>query len=69
MCVYLTKFPIIIRFSILIIYKPLTYLLPETDCLRGLTIIGKIITPAVKTQIGATTISMDSKDIIFYKLP
>ena len=44
-------------------YKPLTYLLAETDCLRGLTIIGNIITPAVKTHIGATTISMDSKDI------
>ena len=45
------------------------YLLGDTDCFRGFTNIGKIITPAVKTQIGATTISMDSKDIIFYKLP
>ena len=50
-------------------YKPLTYLLAETDSLRGLTIIGNIITPAVKTHIGATTISMDSKDIFFFKLP
>tara|TARA_B100000242_G_scaffold203605_1_gene147602 strand:+ start:137 stop:253 length:117 start_codon:yes stop_codon:yes gene_type:complete len=29
----------------------------------GLTKIGKIITPAVKRQIGATTISIDSKDM------
>ena len=40
------------------------YLLGDTDCLRGLINIGKIITPAVKTHIGATTISIDSKDII-----
>ena len=52
----------------LMFYKPLTYLLAETDCLRGLTIIGNIITPAVKTHIGATTISMDSKDIKIFNL-
>ena len=39
------------------------YLLCRPDCLRGLTNIGKTITPTVKTQIGATTINMDSKDI------
>tara|TARA_A100001388_G_C28721589_1_gene476670 strand:+ start:572 stop:691 length:120 start_codon:yes stop_codon:yes gene_type:complete len=32
-------------------------------CLRGFTKIGKTITPAVKRQIGATTINIDSKDI------
>tara|TARA_B100000900_G_C20568392_1_gene712098 strand:- start:324 stop:497 length:174 start_codon:yes stop_codon:yes gene_type:complete len=44
-------------------YKPRTYLLGDTDCLRGFTKIGKIITPAVKRNIGATTMSIDSKDI------
>ena len=39
------------------------YLLGDTDCLRGFTTIGKIITPAVKKNIGATTISIDSRDI------
>ena len=37
------------------------YLLVNPDCLRGLTKIGNIITPTVKTQIGATTINIDSK--------
>ena len=44
-------------------YKPRIYLLGRPDCLRGLTKIGKIITPTVKRQIGATTISIDSRDI------
>jgi len=39
--------------------------LGDTDFLRGFTNIGKIITPAVKTHIGATTISIDSRDINF----
>tara|TARA_Y100000813_G_C23892717_1_gene225741 strand:- start:142 stop:267 length:126 start_codon:yes stop_codon:yes gene_type:complete len=39
------------------------YLLRKSVCLRGLNNIGKIITPAVKTQIGATTINIDSKDM------
>ena len=39
------------------------YLLGDTDCFRGFTNIGKIITPAVKTHIGATTMSIDSSDI------
>ena len=39
------------------------YLLGVTDCLLGFTNIGKTITPAVKTHIGATTMSMDSRDI------
>ena len=39
------------------------YLLVSPDCLRGLTKIGKTITPTVKRQIGATTISIDSRVI------
>ena len=39
------------------------YLLWVNDCLRGFTNIGKIITPTVKTHIGATTMSIDSRDI------
>ena len=39
------------------------YLFEVTDSFRGFTNIGKIITPAVKTHIGATIISIDSKDI------
>ncbi len=39
------------------------YLFVILDCLRGLTKIGKTITPTVKRQIGATTINIDSKDI------
>ena len=40
------------------------YLFDGPDCFRGFTNIGKIITPAVKTHIGATIISIDSRDII-----
>ena len=47
------------------LHEPLRYLFLGTDCLRGLTIMGRIMTPAVKTHIGATTISMDSNDINF----
>ena len=43
------------------------YLLGVTDCFRGFTNIGKIITPAVKTHIGATTMSIDSRDINLFK--
>ena len=39
------------------------YLFGRPDCLRGFTIIGKTITPAVKRQSGATTIKMDSNDM------
>ena len=39
------------------------YLFVDTDCFLGFTNIGKIITPAVKTHIGATIISTDSNDI------
>ena len=39
------------------------YLFGVMDCLRGFTNIGIIITPAVKTHIGATTMSIDSRDI------
>jgi hypothetical protein len=39
------------------------YLLGRPDCFRGFTKMGKIITPTVKTQIGATTINIDSRDI------
>ena len=37
------------------------YLFGRPDCLRGFTKIGNIITPTVKTQIGATTINIDSR--------
>ena len=40
------------------------YLLGKPDCLRGFTKMGKIITPTVKRQIGATTINIDSRDIV-----
>ena len=49
-------------------YKPRIYLLGDTDCLRGFTSIGKIITPTVKTHIGATTMSIDSNDISLIKI-
>ncbi len=42
------------------------YLLVDSDCLRGFTNIGKTITPTVKTHIGATTMSIDSRDINFF---
>ena len=42
------------------------YLLGDIDCFRGFTSIGKIITPAVKTNIGATTMSIDSRDISLF---
>ena len=43
------------------------YLLAPPDCLRGFTRIGKIMTPTVKRQIGATTINIDSRDIINFE--
>jgi len=46
-----------------LIQSPRIYLFGIPDCLRGLTKIGKTITPTVKRQIGATTINIDSKDI------
>ncbi len=50
-------------------YKPRMYLLVDSDCLRGFTNIGKTITPTVKTHIGATTMSIDSRDInLFFKV-
>ena len=39
------------------------YLLVNPVCLRGFTIMGKTITPTVKTKMGATTINIDSKDM------
>ena len=39
------------------------YFLEIPVCLRGFTNIGKTITPTVKTQIGATTINIDSRDM------
>ena len=39
------------------------YFLGKPVCLRGFTRIGKIMTPAVKRQIGATTINIDSRDM------
>ena len=43
------------------------YLFCIPDCLRGFTKIGKTITPVVKRQIGATTINIDSRDIINFE--
>ena len=43
------------------------YLFVMLDCLRGLTKIGKMITPTVKRQIGATTINIDSNDMERFK--
>ena len=42
------------------------YLLGNTVCFLGLTIIGNTITPTVKTQMGATTKNIDSKDINYF---
>ncbi len=39
------------------------YLFGRPDCFRGFINIGNTITPAVKRQIGATTINIDSKDM------
>ena len=39
------------------------YLLGNTVCFLGLTKIGNTITPTVKTQMGAITKNIDSKDI------
>ncbi len=39
------------------------YLFGKPDCLRGFTKIGKMITPTVNRQIGATTINIDSRDM------
>ena len=44
------------------------YLFERPDCLRGFTKIGKTITPTVKTQIGATTINIDSRDMKNFEL-
>ena len=47
-----------------LIQRPRIYLFVKLVCLRGFTKMGKTITPAVKRQIGAITINIDSKDII-----
>ena len=39
------------------------YFFWRPDCFRGFTKIGKMITPTVKRQIGATTINIDSRDM------
>ena len=39
------------------------YFFGRADCLRGFTKIGIEITPTVKTHIGATTNSIDSRDM------
>ena len=43
------------------------YLLGNTACFLGLTKIGNKITPTVKTQIGAITKNIDSKDMNFFQ--
>ena len=50
-------------FKAYLIQRPRIYLFVKLVCLRGFTKMGKTITPAVKRQIGATTINIDSKDI------
>ena len=47
-----------------LIQRPRIYLFVKLVCLRGFTKMGKTTTPTVKRQIGATTINIDSKDII-----
>ena len=39
------------------------YLFGDPECFLGLKRIGNIITPTVKTHIGAKTINIDSKDM------
>jgi len=51
-------------FSAYLLQRPLIYLFESSDRLRGFTKIGKTITPTVKRQIGATTINIDSNDMI-----
>jgi len=51
-----------------LIQSPRIYLFGIPDCLRGLTKIGKTITPTVKRQIGATTINIDSRVMNNFKL-
>jgi len=47
-----------------LLQRPRIYLFDISDRLRGFTKIGKTITPTVKRQIGATTINIDSNDMI-----
>ena len=51
-----------------LIQRPRIYLFVKLVSLRGFTKMGKTITPTVKRQIGATTINIDSKDIINFVL-
>ena len=51
-------------FKAYLIQRPRIYLFVKLVCLRGFTKMGKTTTPTVKRQIGATTINIDSKDII-----
>ena len=51
-------------FKAYLLQRPRIYLFESSDRLRGFTKIGKTITPTVKRQIGATTINIDSNDMI-----
>ena len=51
-------------FKAYLVQRPRIYLFESSDRLRGFTKIGKTITPTVKRQIGATTINIDSNDMI-----
>ena len=51
-------------FEAYLIQRPRIYLFEISVLLRGLTKIGRTITPTVKRQIGATTINIDSNDMI-----
>ena len=51
-------------FRAYLLQRPRIYLFEISVRLRGFTKIGKTITPTVKRQIGATTINIDSNDMI-----
>ena len=51
-------------FKAYLLQRPRIYLFESSVRLRGFTKIGKTITPTVKRQIGATTINIDSNDMI-----
>ena len=61
--VSLTPLPLFL-FRAYLLQRPRIYLFESSDRFRGFTKIGKTITPTVKRQIGATTINIDSNDMI-----
>ena len=61
--VSLTPLPLFL-FRAYLPQRPRIYLFESSDLFLGFTKIGKTITPTVKRQIGATTINIDSNDMI-----